>query len=460
MEKNNPLLPFAFTTSAANEKFHLNTEPRERHVIDENAESMYHTRGKPKRAPMPVLAMMPSMKRKMGESFNEKDDVKKRDLSELPTQLAPVTSNNDNLHLTATGIPSSPPVLPQMSEYDVSTTNYTIPDSPVDTQTEIDEFTTSPVRRNRDLFLGNHSSEADFGIDQFNRFKTSSYIQCPSTDANMDDGYGPNENKARELILQAFEDVSPSVSLEGMGLTEIPEQVKDLENLVIFDPDRPTQIFHQLYLTNNRLRSLSPALFKFTKLNVLSLRHNKINHVPGAICHLQNLVDLNLSSNRLRYLPPQILELPRLATFRAGPNPFVSVPDLAIRVNESHHNHDRVLTFISRPKLLQKVGMVPSMKALCLDAIARYDVTYRETKLWKKHTPKVLHPLIARAISTGNFEDHCNECDLCVIEPYAEVYEWWDILANRDVPIKRDFCSGKCLLRYQARNQKYYCDDI
>lgn len=456
MEKNNPLLPFAFSTLAANEKFHLDTNPRERHIIDENAQSMYHTR-KPKRTPMPVLAVMPSMKRKMGESFNEKDDVKKRDLSEIPAQLAEMTTTNIVL---SNGIPSSPPVLPQMSEYDVSTSNYTIPDSPVDTHTEIDEFTTSPVRKNREFILRN-SSEADFGIDQFNRFKTSSYIQCPSTDADMEE-YSHNEHKARELILQAFEDVSPSVSLEGMGLTEIPEQIKDLENLVIFDPDRLTQILHQLYLTNNRLRSLSPALFKFTKLNVLSLRHNKINHIPGAIKHLKNLVDLNLSSNRLRYLPPQILELPHLATFRAGPNPFVNVPELAIKVEDNdtedygRGSSDRFLTHVTEPLILQKPGMVPSLKSLCLDAIAHYDVTYRETKLWKKHTPKVLHPLIAKAISTGNFEDHCNECDLCVIEPYAEVYEWWDILANSDVPVKREFCSGRCVQLYKRRNGRLY----
>lgn len=463
MEKNNPLLPFAFTTSAANEKTALNTDPRERHVIDENAESMYHTRGKvgPRRQPGPVLAAMPSMKRKMGESFNEKDDVKKRDYGAFnpghPGFHDRIDTDPDEQVSSSHAIPSSPPVLPQMSEYDISITNFTMPDSPVETGPMINDFTTSPVRRG---MVGNQSSEADFGIDQFNRFKTSSYIQCPSTDADAEDSNGhngSNDAKARDLILQAFEDISPSVSLEGMGLTEIPEQVKDLENLVIFDPDRPTQILHQLYLTNNRLRSLNPALFKFTKLNVLSLRHNKIDHIPGAIRHLKNLVDLNISSNRLQYLPPQILELPHLETFRAGPNPFVAITSEAVCINHMEDiSKASCLKYVSKVKYLRREGMVPSLKALCLDAIARYDVTYRETKSWKKHTPKVLHLPIARAISKGNFEDDCNECNLFVVEPYAEVYEWWDILANKDVPIKREFCSGKCASRYELRNQHYY----
>ncbi|SGZ51392.1 CIC11C00000000555 [Sungouiella intermedia] len=463
MEKNNPLLPFAFSTSAANERTALNTDPRERHVIDENAESMYHTRGKQKRVPAPFLASMPSMKRHAGESFNEKDDVKKRDFGSFPLQgltNPPIDTDPDDSQ--SHGLPSSPPVLPHMSEYDLSTSNYNMPDSPVDTYNVVGELTTSPVKRPARA-TANQSSEADFGIDPFNRFKTSSYIHCPSTDADMGDASthtGSGDAKARDLILQAFEDVSPSVSLEGMGLTEIPEQVKDLENLVIFDPERSTQVLHQLYLTNNRLHSINPALFKFTKLNVLSLRHNKIDHIPGAICNLKNLVDLNISSNRLVYLPAQILELPQLATFRAGPNPFEAVHANAIEIVDTVGTcQDPCLRYISRINYFQKKGMVPTLKTLCLDAVARYDVTYRETKSWKKTMPKVLHPFIAKAILKRNYEEHCNECNVFVVEPYAEVIEWWDILANKEVPIKREFCSGKCTLRYWRRHEQDYANN-
>lgn len=415
--------------------------------------------------PGPTLATIPSMKRKMGESFNEKDDIKKRDYGAFNSDNSSIHPDSehggepqpDQVH----GLPSSPPVLPQMSEYDISTTNYTIPDSPVDTAVTLNDLTTSPVKPLGKARIPLHqSSEADFGIDQFNRFKTSSYFLPSSTDIDMEDvssSSAANETKARDLILQAFEEISPSVSLEGMGLTEVPEQVKDLENLVIFDPEHPTQTLRQLYLTNNKLRSLNPALFKFTKLNVLSLRHNRIDHIPGAIRHLRNLVDLNVSSNRLRSLPPQILELPHLTTFRAGPNPFVEVFPDAISVHHAEDSpKDPCLLHISKVKYHRPKGNVPLLKALCLDAIARYDVTYRETKSWKKHTPKILHSSIAKAISTGILEDHCSECNLHVVEPHAEVYEWWEILANKDVPIKREFCSGKCASRYELRNQHYY----
>lgn len=455
MEKNNPLLPFAFSTSAANEKTALNTDPRERDVIDENAESMYHTRGriKPKRAPAPVLLSMPSMKRQAGESFNEKDDVKKRDFGSLQHHPGHQLDTDPD---EPSGLPSSPPVLPHMSEYDFSTSYDFVPDSPVDTSNVVGQLATSPVKRPPRV---NQSSEADFGIDQFNRFKTSSYIHGTSTDEieELDAHSYSRNSKARDLILQAFEDVSPSVSLEGMGLTEIPEQVKDLENLVIFDPEWPHQVLHQLYLTNNRLRALNPALFKFTRLNVLSLRQNRIDHIPGAIRHLKNLVDLNISSNRLTYLPPEILDLPRLGTFRAGPNPFEPVfPDAIKVVHSENSRQDPCLRYISKVKYFRNEGLVPTLKTLCLDTVAKYDVTYRETKSWKRATPKVLHPLIAKAILKANYEEHCNECDTFVVEPHAEVYEWWDILENLKVPVKREFCSGKCALRYEKRLENHY----
>lgn len=447
------MLPFAFSTSSVNEKNLLNTDPRERHVIDENAGSMYHTRGVTKIKRETGLIPMPSLKRKMGASFNEKDDIKRRDHDFFfPGSSEPQLDTDPDVTST-NALPSSPPVLPHMamSEYDISTSNCTVPDSPVDSHQMMENLNTSPVKR----VMQHQSSEADFGIDQFNRFKTSSYILCPSTDTGMghEAHHRAQYTRARSIIIQAFEDINPAVSLEGMDLTEIPEEIKDLDNLVIFD--LPTQALYQLYLTNNRLKSVNPALFKFSKLNVLSLRQNYIQILPSAIGRLTNLTDLNISANRLRYLPPQILTLPNLTTFRAGPNPFAAIPSDAISVDEDES--DRRLKYIS-PVVYHRnsTNTVPALKALCLNAVARYDVTYRETRSWKKNTPEVFHQLIARAITNGKFENVCNECNIIPVEPHAEVYEWWDILQNKNVPVRRDFCSGKCAHEYERRNQKHY----
>ena len=474
MEKNNPLLPFAFSTSYADEKIPLNTTPRERHVIDENASSMYHTRTSAKTMSVnrPALHFAPALKRKQGESFNEKDDIKRiefdNDFFHHPgpstLQDSDPETGNENQDFAAETLPSSPPVLPQMSEYDQTVSTYTIPDSPIDPDCTFRDLNTSPVKHERPrLQTSNQSSEADFGIDQFNRFKTLSYIQCPSTDMDPEDYQSNYEKKqnatAREIILQAFDDVSLSVSLVGMDLTEIPDEVKDLNSLVKFDEHSMPSLY-QLYLTNNRLRSLNPALFKFEKLNVLSLRLNKLRNIPSAIGQLVNLVDFNISINQLKWLPAQILELPNLITFSAGPNPFISVDEDTIEVRgDAAEVYPRIYTLghklnhVSRIKYFQPAKYVPSLKTLCLNTIARYDVTYRETRTWKKSTPRILHTAIAAAVHKGKYEEKCNECDTIVVEPYAHVFEWWDVLGNKNIPFKREFCSGQCVTKYKSRTK-------
>lgn len=497
MEKNSGLLPFAYSSQSANERSALNTAPREKHVIDENARSMYHTRisspGGKSQTPIsrpkgPTLLVVPSIKRKMGESFYENDDKKRQDTNEIPSfsfdfqplqvdtsasraasitvvdsdQSTDVTEPDDSdgfavpsIRPDTHNLPSSPPQVFHPSEYDVSINDYPVPESPVNRRRHI-SLNTSPVRPSANV---HQSSEPDFGIDAFNRFKVSFQGQCPSTDTdtNMDLAQVPTTDNylfmaAKNIILRCFEDVVTCVNLEGMQLTEIPDEIKDLNNLVIFNSG-PSQVLRQLYLMNNQIKALNPSLFKFTKLNVLSLRRNQIRYLPNSIGKLRNLTDLNISINNLRYLPPQILDLPNLSTLVAGPNPYLSIPEDAIEVPSSETRENKVMKWISPVRILQRERNTPSLKSLCLDTVGKYDVTYSETKRWKKTIPKHLQPLVALAISKGKFLDFCDKCDIIVVEPYAEVVEWWDILQNINVPIKRKFCSGLCLLKYMKENK-------
>lgn len=475
MERNDPLLPFAFTATSNNEKNALNTEPRDRYVIDQNASSMYHTRSTQRDQEIPadenllrgpVLLSMPSIKRKMGESFTEKDGIKRREydffkgtedqegsgFSNEATQLTAETTlgsfNDHNTKKLLNCYPSSPPIIDPVSEYDTSNHDITVPDSPVGSTTKL-TLETSPIKRQYHA----QSSEPDFGIDSFNRFKFSSLNHHPSTDNEVELDLINSSDKfsqARQILLQAFEDTNPSVSLAHMGLTDIPDEIKDLNNLVIFD--QATQNLRQLYLNNNNLRMLNPNLFDFTKLNVLSLRQNKLIFIPSLIEQFSNLYDLNLSINKLRHLPPLILKLKSLHTFRAGPNPFIDVCNDATEVTELDSRYSQGLRWVSPLIYKSEQRVAPSLKALCLDKIANYDVTYRETKHWKRSIPKIYHSLIALAISKGQFKEKCDECDLVLVESYAKVYEWWNILLNKNIPIKRRFCSGKCAHAYANRS--------
>lgn len=487
MDKQNPLLPFAFSTAAAGDtSLPLNATPRHRKIRDEDASSMYHTRTSPATrmaAKGPFLGAPPSLKRKMGASFNENDDFKRRDAVFEDDTAVDSDDWPPNLFL---GVPSSPPPGALISEMDLSTASFVVPGSPREParilpllspqrgryssqnghfSPQKDRFSSqndhSPQKlRARSPPAPRLSSDADFGIDPFNRFSHSSN-QYPSTDREHfdSDEYKARQKevqvRARNIVLDAFENIRTTVNLEGMGLVDVPEEIKDFDNLVVFDLDPSTQVSYQLYLTNNRLTYLPPSLFDFTKLNVLGLRHNKLRTIPQLLGNLVHLTDLSLGTNRLEYLPPQILDLPLLHTFRAGPNPFMKVPDDALAVTTSTINPVKMKKFVSKLVFhTDSPKPVRSLRAHCLNTIARYDVSYQETKSWKRSTPKMYHSLIARAISKGRYNELCNECDTVLVDPVAEAFEWWDILQNKDVPIKREFCCGSCAARWEARTMR------
>lgn len=474
MDKPSPLLPFAFIRSVSNEKLPLDPAPRLK---------AHH---------------VPSLKRKMGASFNEKDDIKRHELEwwNPPIGLNGTTqshrchtditrethtdftqdshteynreSHTDSTQESDDDIPLSddlavlrrplPPSSPYhddddddedepKSELDQSTQDAFLPQSPRPSSALASEIET---------IQSHASSEADFGIDKFHRFKTfSSQNTAAEGDCIPTTAKNAAYERARTRILQCFEDLRTVIDLEHMNLYDIPTEIKDLNSMVIFQYGS-SQFLYQLFLTDNNLTSTCPALYKFTKLNVLGLRQNRLTCIPPCISKLVNLVNLSTSNNRIPFFPWQLLNLDRLEIFRAGPNPLVHPSAFEIDLNAklgSINRHTR--TAVSKMNILQSsqsASSLPSLKALCLNVIARYDVSYQETRSWKAHVPKTFHKVIASAIFKGRFGDHCAECDNIVVEPYAEVYEWWDILQNTSVPFRRQFCCGRCAKGYATRN--------
>lgn len=489
MEKDNPLLPFAFTraNSGIENTVQLDTTPRSRAVIDENAKSKYHTRTPESvhRTPGPTLKIAPGLKRRMGESFNENDNIKRRTTvfdevaSEEPTMIDSSTDfdneypdtfkasflDKENRHYDNIP-PSSPPVDTNLSSEFDNHARFSMPLSPsqrLNSEPNIEP--TSPFRAKTQVMQHNLPSETDFGIDKFNRFIPTAN-QCPSTDnltASFEDDWerkARSNQKAREIVLNAFDEMYTTIDLSGLGLSEVPHEVKDLNNLVVFGNDA-TQISYQLFMSNNKIRILSPALFKFTKLNVLAIRQNKIEKLPAMISNLVNLTDLSIGSNRLKFLPFQILNLPYLTSFRAGPNPFLKVPKDSKLVTTATLNPVKNIKYVSQIKYLKQKGkLVPSLRSICLTEIAKYDVSYQETREWRRNTPNLLHQSIKYAISQGNFNETCCMCPRLLVDPVAEVIEWWDILQNKDIPFKKEFCSGMCAEKYRRSVLAETDDDI
>ncbi|KAH8116320.1 hypothetical protein DFH11DRAFT_1579933 [Phellopilus nigrolimitatus] len=176
------------------------------------------------------------------------------------------------------------------------------------------------------------------------------------------DGFDPSQSFIRsydtehalweETIARAVDDTECSIELNGLGLTYIPPKISDLSLRFVLpnqtssnreDMRRRTiskssssivfggsnlgvrENEFQLYITNNRIRTLPNELFNLDALVVLSLRSNMLTELNPQICQLHNLRELNVASNQLRYLPSEIMDM-KLTSLAVDPNPFAVNP--------------------------------------------------------------------------------------------------------------------------------------
>ena len=99
------------------------------------------------------------------------------------------------------------------------------------------------------------SSDADFGIDRFNRFNGTFNNQQPpalvftsstctvstnNTSTGVEDvnekAKQASYNRARNIILGCFEDMQTIINLEGMNLYDLPPEIKRFEQFSNFQP--------------------------------------------------------------------------------------------------------------------------------------------------------------------------------------------------------------------------------
>lgn len=63
------------------------------------------------------------------------------------------------------------------------------------------------------------------------------------------------------------------VTCSNIGLTEIPDEISELQYVTVLHNDIVKSAFLQLYLYNNQLTHVNTTLFKLKNLTVLSLRN-------------------------------------------------------------------------------------------------------------------------------------------------------------------------------------------
>ncbi|WP_395739048.1 COR domain-containing protein [Prosthecobacter sp.] len=105
-----------------------------------------------------------------------------------------------------------------------------------------------------------------------------------------------------------------SLSLVGLGLTEVPPEIGELAAL------------KKLHISNNALTSLPPEIGHLTALNELNLYENQLTCLPREIGQLTSLKELSLGDNQLVTLPSELCQLVALESLSAWNNGLTALP--------------------------------------------------------------------------------------------------------------------------------------
>ena len=135
-------------------------------------------------------------------------------------------------------------------------------------------------------------------------------------------------------IFTKFFDVEELYLAENK-IKSIPSKIDQLKNLKILD------------LVGNNIRSIPKALIKVTKLNELHLSNNKITQIPAFISDLTNLKHFYLDHNQIQSLPPALLKLKKLKEFHIEYN----------YLSESNEDDQKILADLEKRGCWVKKGV-------------------------------------------------------------------------------------------------------
>jgi len=164
-----------------------------------------------------------------------------------------------------------------------------------------------------------------------------------------------NLDEAKRLIAECIEHQNQRLSLSGLGLRRLPEEVGSLtwltaldlrDNLISELPEFIGKLMklESLTLSENPLRLIPEELYLLTNLRSLSISHVQPSAVSSTIGQLVNLTTLNLDDLELDKFPDWILNLKNLKGLSLEGNRLKELPDsigelseleiLALRQNE------------------------------------------------------------------------------------------------------------------------------
>ena len=142
---------------------------------------------------------------------------------------------------------------------------------------------------------------------------------------------------ALERIAEAEESGATVLDLSNIGLTELPPEIGNLNNLEVlalwanYLTTLPPEIgqlsnLQWLGLGINQLTTLPPEIGQLSNLQEIILWQNQLTSLPSEVGNLHNLEKLNLWQNQLTTLPPEIGQLSNLRELVLDTNQLSSLP--------------------------------------------------------------------------------------------------------------------------------------
>jgi hypothetical protein len=122
------------------------------------------------------------------------------------------------------------------------------------------------------------------------------------------------DQEASDRIGAAAHELESVLSLSGLGLPRLPEDLRALKYLTVLD------------LSDNELTELPEWIGELAALEQLVLRGNRLTQLPPSLARLSRLTQLDAADNRLLQVAPELAALPRLATIELRGNPHLLVP--------------------------------------------------------------------------------------------------------------------------------------
>ena len=157
---------------------------------------------------------------------------------------------------------------------------------------------------------------------------------------------------AEKKIEEALKSGATELDLRSMKLTEVPESIGQLKQLLKLDLGRDRSKDES---ENNHLTTLPDFLGQLRRLQLLNLSENEVTVLPESICNLTNLKVLNLTRNRLKVLPNNINKLKSLGILALGGNDLLKLPESLTKLKKIRQLWIWGLKFRSFPEWLSQL---------------------------------------------------------------------------------------------------------